>query len=759
MASKALLSSKIVINEEPPQIRSITAQPTAVLGMVGIAERGPIGQPVLCLSFEEFRNTFGGYTVESRDTVAAVEGFFEEGGQYLWFVRTVHYTDITNDSTATATTGTVTLQTAGSAASGASLLAGNVAPYNFAPGDTLLISVEGNSADTVTLDAAAATITAGNTENYNLTDGMTLTVKVNEGPVQTATFNTADFSSISAATALEVAAVINSDIVGITADVSSGAVRLTSDGQGTGFAIEVTGGTSNAVLGFSTTQVDGTGDVANIDAVSIAELKTVIEADASSGSGVVVTDSNNRALITTVATGASATLEVTGGTGAAAVAFPSGEVTGSAIVAATNTLRIDGRWAGAYTDDVTVTVAAASSGEADRFNLNVLRDGVVAEVFANLSMLDTDPNYVETVINAAVPAGSLLVSVTDLDAISASATAAQQRPANVTGSALVGGGNGLVGLADNDFVGDSDEKTGLYALDGDTSQPISLLSVPARITAVVQNAMLNYAEVDRGGSVFAILDSPSGLTAQGVLSYYRDEALLEGASEFGAFYYPHVRAINPNANLFGDQDYIEVPPSGHIAGVMSRTDNSQPGGIYQPPAGSEFGRLRSIIGFEILSGRQQPETFDETKRDLLYPARINPLRTASGVRVIDGVRTLKGDGNFPTVAERRGASFIQFTIKNNLEFARFRNNNETLRAEVSRVVEKFLIDQMNVDAFRTKNKDTAFFVDFGRGLNPDSVVFQGQLIGRIGLATNKPAEFIILNFTQDTRALTQELSQ
>lgn len=759
MASQALLSSKIVVNEEPPQIRSITAQPTAVLGMVGIAERGPIGQPVLCLSYEEFRNTFGGYTTEAADTVAAVEGFFEEGGQFLWFVRTVHYTDITDEDSHTATSGTLKLQTAGSAASGASLLAGNVAPYNFAPGQTILISVEGNAADTVTLDAAAATITAGNTENYALTDGMTLTVSVNGGPAQTATFNTADFSSIGAATAAEVAAVISADIVGVTADVDSNAVRMTTDGQGTGFNIEVTGGTANAILGFSTSQVDGTGDVANIDAVSIAELKAVIEADASSGSGVVVTDSNNRALITTVATGASATLEVTGGTGTAAPAFPSGEASGSAAVTATDTLRIDARWAGAYSDEVTITIAAASSGESDRFNLNVLRNGVVDEVFANLSMLDTDPNYVESVLNAAVPAGSLLVTATDLDAVSASATAAQQRPANVTAAALTGGGNGLVGLADSDFSGDSGAKTGLYALDGDDSQPITLLSVPARRTAVVHNAMLNYCEVDRTGFVFAILDSPAGLTAQGVLDYVRNQALLEGASEFGAFYYPLVRVINPNTNLFGDNDYIEVPPSGHIAGVMSRTDNSQPGGVYQPPAGQENGRLRTIIGFEILAGRQQPETFDVTKRDLIYPALINPLRTASGLRVIDGVRCLKSDGNFPTVAERRGASFIELTIKNNLEFARFRNNNDTLRAEVSRVVEKFLIDQMNVGAFRSNDPATAFFVDFGRGLNPDSVVFQGQLIGRIGLATNKPAEFIILNFTQDTRALTQELSQ
>ena len=34
----------------------------------------------------------------------------------------------------------------------------------------------------------------------------------------------------------------------------------------------------------------------------------------------------------------------------------------------------------------------------------------------------------------------------------------------------------------------------------------------------------------------------------------------------------------------------------------------------------------------------------------------------------------------------------------------------------------------------------------------------GQLIARVGLATNKPAEFIILRISQDTRALEAELA-
>ncbi len=62
----------------------------------------------------------------------------------------------------------------------------------------------------------------------------------------------------------------------------------------------------------------------------------------------------------------------------------------------------------------------------------------------------------------------------------------------------------------------------------------------------------------------------------------------------------------------------------------------------------------------------------------------------------------------------------------------------------------FLMDQLRNGAFRSTDPKKAFFVDFGDALNPTSVIFSGQVVGRIGLATNKPAEFVILRFSQLT---------
>ena len=66
--SGQLLSSKVVVVEEEPKVRGIPGLPTAVAGMVGITERGPIDQAVLCNSFEEFQE--GADPLRSRNSCA-----------------------------------------------------------------------------------------------------------------------------------------------------------------------------------------------------------------------------------------------------------------------------------------------------------------------------------------------------------------------------------------------------------------------------------------------------------------------------------------------------------------------------------------------------------------------------------------------------------------------------------------------------------------------------------------------------------------
>jgi len=748
-----LLASKVVVQEEPPEINTILGVSTANTAGVGICEKGPIGEAVMTTSFAEWRRTFGADVVDGVATSAA-RGFFNNGGQVLYQTRTVHYTDVAIPASKTSLAATLMLLTAVTAATNGAVLGTVAEPFLLTPGDTLDFSIDGGGTDQAVFDAAAAAITSGNTETYDLADALTLTVKIDGGAVQTAIFNTAEFVSIAAATALEVAAVLNAELTGCSASVSAGGVVITSDLVGTDSSVEVTGGTANSGgvnrLAFSLVAVTGTGDVADIENVTAAEVKAVVEADVTGVLVTAVAGAINASSTSAPGPASSVQVEATS-TADTAMGFDNATHSGTT-GAALNTLKADGRYDGAYANDIRVLITAATSGAASEFNLFVEDNGIIVENFPNVSMDDASARYVETIVNDA-DEGSAYITVTDQDV---AGTPTQQRPVNSPGTPpvpfgpMTGGDDGLIGLVDVDFIGDDTGKTGIRAFD--RIQDLSLLIIPDRPTTAVHNAMVAYCEVTRDLSMFAVLDPPLGLDTQGIVDYVTTTAALEGLSEHAAIYWPQVEVINPNSSVFGTAAKIVIPPSGHIAGMMARTDGARVGGVYDPPAGVERGRLFGVVGFET------NEVLEEPRRDLIFPHRINPIQkppTAS--IVVDGARTLKGGGNFPSVSERRGVIFIEQSVKNGVQFARNSNNDETLRARVDRTIESFLLTQMRVGAFRSKEPDKAFFVDVTDALNPPSEQFAGKLNARIGLATQKIAEFIILNFSQDTRALDEEL--
>lgn len=736
------LSPKIIIEEEEPQFRPIAGRPTAVIGLVGITEKGPIGKAVLCTSPEDYRRVFGGY-VAAGEVAQAVDGIFNAAGPgaSVHVVRTVHYSDPSTPGTKTSAAAALTLLTAALAAVAGSVLSTNSAPFNLTPGDTLDVAIDGGGASTATFNATAASRTSANGP-FALSNGQTLTVAIDGGAVQTIAFLTGEFVAIGAATAAEVAAVINAKGSGLNATVSGSAVVLASDKKGTASAVNVTGGTANGALGFTTGSTAGTGNVANIDAVTAAEVKTIVEAAVA---GCTVTDIAGQVRIASNTLGASSSVLVQASSSADdEIGFDNATHSGTN-AGTLNTLAIAAKYDGAFGNSLSVKVDPASSGDSTRFNLQVLRAGVVLETWPNLSMSDTDPNFVETVINNE-STGSAWIAATDLDAAT---TAPNDKPAAGTFGPLTGGGDGLAGLADTDFLGaegTAGARTGLRALD--LVADLSLLAIPGRATPAVHAGMVAYCETTRDLAVFAVLDPPAGYSASQIKTYVESTAALLNLSEFGGIYWPRVKVLNPAKSVFGNTDQITAAPSGRVLGAMARTDAQREGGVFDAPAGIEKGILSDVLGFET------DECLDERKRDQLYPSRINVLTTSPGQpRYIDGSRTLKGGGNFPSVSERRGVIFIEQSIKDGLLFAKHKNNDAALRAQCTRVVTVFLTGLMNLGAFRSRDPKTAFFVDFGEALNPPAQVFAGKLRGRVGLATQKPAEFVTVSFSQDTRSI------
>lgn len=158
---------------------------------------------------------------------------------------------------------------AGAVATSATKTTG-AAPFTMTAGMTVVVDVDNAGDATATWDAAAGYV--DDTTTYPVTDqdGLNVTIAFNGGATQTVTFSGAH------TTALQIAASINAQISGGYATVTGGQVRVVSDQKGTGSSVVAGAGTSGITWD---TAVAGTGDVANIAAVTAAEVKTVIEAD------------------------------------------------------------------------------------------------------------------------------------------------------------------------------------------------------------------------------------------------------------------------------------------------------------------------------------------------------------------------------------------------------------------------------------------------------------------------------------------------
>lgn len=180
-------------------------------------------------------------------------------------------------------------------------------PWNFNPGSTLVVDVDGDGDDTATFDAGPAEIT-GSGGSFATLSNETMEVQVgSEGEVQLITFTTQSTLALAIQR-------LNEQLTGAHAEaVDSNNVRLVSDSKGTAAQIS----TSNVAAGITTklgipddTTELGTGDVEDIDAVTPEEVKALVEADIA-GLTVVVNEDDTISLEaeTSIAVDASSTLE------------------------------------------------------------------------------------------------------------------------------------------------------------------------------------------------------------------------------------------------------------------------------------------------------------------------------------------------------------------------------------------------------------------------------------------------------------------
>ena len=754
--SNALLSSKVTTSETQQSAIAFQALATEDVGVVGVTERGPFFADVQ--SEPEYNKVFGGFTTAS-DVAKFVRQFYanvENGGRRLRIARVVHWTDPLTFASKTSAKAYRALPTAALAAAAGAQLGSVAAPFDFrgavSPYTVLVDLDQANSPTTVTFAAlAGARETTGGSGAWHIDEGFLLNVKIDgQAAAQVITFSAAGFVDHTNATAAEVCAQINAQILGARATVTNTTkVTITSDRKGTSSFVEVTGGTANAVLGFSTVKTTATAsDMADWGAVTIAELKAKIESvvkTATPGDKIVVTNVGGYAQIATATLGAAHAVQVTAASTLDDVIGWDNAVHSGSDTATLNTLKVWGKTDGTYAHAIRPRIQAASNGQSGYFALVEVVNGVAGKVWDNLCMDPTSADYAETKIND-TNTGSDLIAVEDLEAAT---TWLLARPANVLAAALALGDDGLTDLQDNDYIGSATGGTGIHGLD--VVSNLDLLTVPGRATAAVASAMTTYCESDRGGLCLELPDVPANQSDAQVNTYVESTAALLNATQKGAVYWPWLKIANPNPTVFGPLPYIVVPPSGTVAGVYARCGATKKG-KFQQPANVDFATLRGVIGFENDESSPHPVTL-ESVRDLVYPKRINPIRKdEDSPYYLDGTKTLKADGNWPTVGECRGMIMLEKSCKAGAQRFRHSDNTDTDRENLRKAVDALLRTQMKLGCFASDVPAEAYYVDVGPGQNTAVTKKARTMRCKVGVATNTPNDYVEFEFTAFTPA-------
>ncbi|HET8718340.1 MAG TPA: phage tail sheath subtilisin-like domain-containing protein [Nocardioidaceae bacterium] len=299
-----------------------------------------------------------------------------------------------------------------------------------------------------------------------------------------------------------------------------------------------------------------------------------------------------------------------------------------------------------------------------------------------------------------------------------------------------------VAVSGRKFAGSESARNGINGLA--VADDVTMVMVPDLITAAtledgsvdldmwksVQTALISHCE--QNGNRMAVLDAPPGMSPQQIKEWRSEVAMYDSA--FAALYYPWIKVDNP-IGVNGDRE-VFVPPSGHIAGVWARTDESR--GVWKAPANDT---IRGVLDLE--------RSVSQNEQSLLNPIGINCIRPfgTRGIRIW-GARTLASDSDWRYINVRRLFNMVESTILEGTQWAVFEPNDMTLWEGVNRTLTGFLRGLWSAGALFGATAEQAFYVKCDEETNPPESIDEGKLVVEVGIAPVKPAEFVVFRISQ-----------
>ena len=380
--------------------------------------------------------------------------------------------------------------------------------------------------------------------------------------------------------------------------------------------------------------------------------------------------------------------------------------------------------AGTWANSLNVSIT--NSATANKFDLTVYNGGAtdafVVERFTDLTMASTtDARYAVNVINTS----SKYLIATDL---SADAVGAAKNPAVITNEPLSGGNDGSAVTAINNYSG------------FDTIPQSMVLNVPGFTDAVTVNAAIAYAE--SRSDVFVIVDGKKDSSGKYDDTVAQQISLVASytASSAAAVYYPSLTIADPTVGLGAASGSTKlVGAGGAVAGLFAATDASR--GVFKAPAGLTA-RLAGAVAVKALSNSDL-DTLNSNS------AAVNAIRFISGSGiVVMGSRTLKSGYVDKYVPVRRTLIYLRKAMTDLTQFAIFEPNDPALWRRINSALSTFLTNFWSQGGLRGATPQQAYFVKVDATNNPQSSIDNGFVNIEVGVALQRPAEFIVIKISQ-----------
>lgn len=298
-------------------------------------------------------------------------------------------------------------------------------------------------------------------------------------------------------------------------------------------------------------------------------------------------------------------------------------------------------------------------------------------------------------------------------------------------------------LSDNDIIGSEREQTGLHALK--TGPRFNLLCIPplSRNHDLGFAAMRFAAEFCRRNKALYVADPPS--------IWRSPDDAIAGLSDLGlsnenaALFYP--RLIMDDEAQGGRSEFA---PCGTVAGLLARCDENA--GPWESP-GLSHAPLRGV--------RRFADEVDDYECESLIASGINCLRAhGRSIRVLEGDRTLGGADcpapEWRSLSKRRFAMMVIDSVREGTGWAAFEKNDSELWYRLQGKVEEFLMRCHALGAFGNLKQSQAWFVKCDRETTTEEDRRKGRVNVVVGLAQDRPSDFLVINISQPVQPLTDE---